>query len=141
VPTVLQITGLEELRAALRSLPDDLADEAGAIVQAHAEEAARQMDAKYAEHEWTGKLRNSLSVSGEGQRYGARWVVKNSDRKAWWAENGTQIRKTSKGVNRGAMPPIHAFVPIAIRQRRAMVEGLKSVVRRAGFVVSDTEIG
>jgi hypothetical protein len=139
----LKIEGLEALKAALRQLPADFADEGAVIVQAHAEEAGRQMEAKYAEHEWTGNLRNGLVVSGESAyaRFGARWVVKNTAPHAWWAENGTQIRKTKSGANRGAMPPIHVFVPIAIRQRRLMVEALKGVVRRAGLVVSDTEIG
>jgi hypothetical protein len=139
----LTIEGLEELRAALRQLPQELADEAGPIVLTLAQYAADEMDQKYAAHEWTGNLRNGLSVTRDDAyiRFGARAVVKNRAPHAWWAENGTQIRKTSTGANRGAMPPIHVFVPSAIRWRRAMVEQLKGLVRRAGLVVSDTEIG
>jgi hypothetical protein len=139
----LTIEGLDELRAALRRLPEELAAEAGGIVLTAATDAASAMDAQYAAHEWTGNLRRGLSVTREEatQRYGARAVVKNRAPHAWWAENGTQIRRTSKGVNRGAMPPIHVFVPTAIKYRRAMVEQLKALVRRAGLVVSDTEIG
>ncbi len=36
----VELAGLDELRAALRNLPADLAREAGAIVLAHAEQAA-----------------------------------------------------------------------------------------------------
>jgi hypothetical protein len=112
------------------------------IVQAHAEDALRQMDAKYAQHEWTGHLRGGLTLTMETAhlRFGARAVIKNRAPHAWWAEHGTQIRRTKEGVNRGAMPPIHVFVPIAMRGRRRMVEALKGLVRRAGLVVSDTEI-
>ena len=139
----LTIEGLDELRAALRQLPEALSQEAGGIVLTAATGAAAAMDAQYAQHEWTGNLRHGLSVTRDDAyiRYGARAVVKNRAPHAWWAENGTQIRRTSKGVNRGAMPPIHVFVPTAIKWRRAMVEQLKALVRRAGLVVSDTEVG
>jgi hypothetical protein len=129
----LTIEGLAELRAALRALPAHLGAHANDIVQTHAEEAFRQMDAKYAEHEWTGNLRRGLSMTMETGylRFGARAIIKNRAPHAWWAEHGTQIRKTGKGISRGAMPPIHAFIPIAQRARRRMV---------AVLIVSDTEI-
>jgi hypothetical protein len=138
----LSIAGLTELREALRKLPADLANEGGVIVQAHAEDAMRRMDAKYAEHEWTGNLRDSLSMTMETAylRFGARAVVRNRAPHAYWAEHGTQIRKTTKGVSRGAMPPLKIFIPIAQQVRRVMVRALVALVQRAGLVVSDTEI-
>ena len=143
----LTIEGLTELRDALRKLPDDLAHEANVIVQAHAERAAQLMDAQYAQHEVTGNLRNSLTVSNENAyfRFGARWVVKNTAPHAWWAENGTQMRQTLNpnvpfGPKKGAMKPLHIFIPIAQQQRRLMVHALIGVVNKAGMYVSVNEI-
>jgi Bacteriophage HK97-gp10, putative tail-component len=135
----LRISGLREFQAALRQLPAALASEAAVIVAAHAQEAARLMDARYAEHEWTGNLRNSLIVTGDSSRVGARWVVKNTAPHAYWAEHGTQLRKTAKGAIKGAMPPLHIFIPIAQRQRRLMHHALIGVIERAGLHVVATE--
>jgi hypothetical protein len=139
----LKIDGLKELRAALLQLPAELSDRAGEIVLAHAEDAYRQMDAKYAEHDWTGNLRKGLSVTNESNylRFGARAVIKNRAPHAYWAEHGTQIRKTSQGVTRGAMPPLHIFIPIAQRVRRTMFQVLIRFVEGYGIKVSNTEIG
>jgi hypothetical protein len=142
----LTIEGLTELREALRRLPEELSTEAGAIVQAHAEDAFRQMDAKYAEHEWTGNLRRGLSMTMETAylRFGARAVVRNRAPHAYWAEHGTQMRETlgrksvKAGVSRGAMPPLQIFIPIAMRVRRRMVAALIALVRRAGLIVTET---
>jgi len=138
----LKINGLTELRAALLKLPAELSTRAGEIVLAHAEDAARQMDAKYAEHEWTGTLRRSLSVTNENNflRFGARAVVKNRAPHAYWAEHGTQIRKTAKGVTRGAMPPLKIFIPIAQRVRRTMEHVLIRFVEGYGIRVSNTNV-
>jgi hypothetical protein len=138
----LTIEGLTELRAALLKLPQELASEAGDVVQAEATAAFHEMDAKYAEHEWTGNLRASLSMTMEKayMRYGARAVLVNRAKHAYIAEYGTQLRRTTTGAGRGAMPPLHIFVPIAQRHRRAMVEGLIRIVERAGLIVSATEV-
>ena len=50
----IAINGLEEFRAALRMLPQHLTDEAAAIVQAHAEQAYREMDASRVSR-WNGR--------------------------------------------------------------------------------------
>lgn len=137
----LTIQGLTELREALRKLPAQLSDEAGAIVFAHAQAAYQEMDAKYAQHEWTGNLRRGLSLTREDAylRFGARAVLRNRAPHAYWAEHGTQIRRTTKGVSRGAMTPLHIFIPIAQRHRRIMVSALIHLVERAGLSVVATE--
>jgi hypothetical protein len=131
----LRLEGLTELRAALKRLPGELVAEAQAIVVAHAEDARRQMDAKYAAHEWTGNLRRGLSLSVEVSQFGVVATLKNRAPHAYWAEHGTQLRRTSQGVSRGAMPPIHVFIPIASQVRRRLEAALTHLVERAGLVV------
>jgi hypothetical protein len=137
----LTIAGITELREALRRLPADLSKEAGAIVFAAASAAYQEMDSQYAAHEVTGNLRRGLQLTttDEYLRYGSVAVLKNHAPHAWWAENGTQMRRTSKGVSRGAMAPLHIFIPTAQRHRRRMVQTLIGLVERAGFIVSATE--
>jgi hypothetical protein len=139
----LTIEGLTELRAALRTLPEHLATRAGEIVLTHAQEAAQRMDAQYAQHDWTGNLRRSLSVTSENNylRFGARAVVRNRAPHAWWAEHGTQLRKDKHGVNRGAMPPLKIFIPIAEATRRQMYSVLIRMVENAGIKITKTELG
>jgi len=144
----LAINGLEELRAALRQLPEALHTEAAVIVQAHAEEAYREIDAKYAEHDYTGNLRRGLSVMQTfiGGRFATRWIVRNRAYHAYIVENGTELRQTlgkktmKPGLSRGRMKPLHIFIPIAMRKRRLMVSALVALVRRAGLHVSDAEV-
>ena len=138
----IAINGLEEFKAALRQLPDELTNEAAVIVQAHAEAAYREMDAKYAQHEYTGHLRAGLSVMQNytGGRFAVRWVVRNRALHAYWAEHGTEVRHTAKGTSRGRMRPLHIFIPIAIRKRQLMVNALVGVVRKAGFQISDATV-
>lgn len=135
----LKITGLTELRAALRQLPADLAREAGAIVMGHAEAAASHMAPGYAAHVYTGTLAGSLSVTKEEAyaRFGARAVVRNTAPHAHWAEKGTTVRTTTKTkANRGAMRALKIFIPPAQRSRELMVHALMALVERAGFKVS-----
>ena len=127
--------GLDALRTALRRLPDDLADEASAIVLGAATAAEGEAHSAYPER--TGDLRSGLDVipSATG-RYGVGAILLNRAHHAHLFENGTQARHTAIGANRGAMPPGHVFVPIVIRQRRAMYERLKALLVRHGIEVS-----
>jgi len=137
----LKIEGLDELRAALRALPAELAAEAGGIVLGAATAAERDMAGQYAQHDKTGNLSGGLSVSSEpgAIRYGARAVVRNRAPHALFAEHGTQVRQNAKGANRGAMPPISVFIPTAQRHRREMIRSLISLVESHGIKVSTTE--
>jgi hypothetical protein len=139
----IAINGLEELKEALRRLPQELAEEAAVIVQAQAEAAAREMDAGYAAHEWTGNLRAGLIVRQDfsSVQYGARWIVRNRAKHAFIAEHGTAFgRVTDKGVSRGKMPPLNIFIPIAIKRRRMMVRLLADIVRRHGLQVTESSV-
>lgn len=128
--------GLEELKAALRTLPADLAAEASGIVTGRAERAKQDIETSYPER--TGDLRNHLTL-GRGVkvgRFGASTILKNNSKHAWLFENGSQARHTAIGANRGSMPAGHIFIPIVMRQRRAMYEDLKTLLVRHGLQVS-----
>jgi hypothetical protein len=128
-------SGLEELKAALRSLPADLADDASDIVEGAAQAAKTEIYNAYPER--TGNLRQHTTVAIRASgRYGAGAVVKNTARHAWMFENGTQARHTAIGANRGSMPAGHVFIPIVMRWRRRMYEQLKSLLVRHGLQVA-----
>ncbi len=135
----LELQGLAEFRAALRALPKDLADEAGAIVLAHADDAKRQIQTAYPEGP-TGNLRVGVRVDrSQSSAFAATAIVRSRARHASLFEFGTQARQTRAGKNTGAMPKApagQAMLPIVIRVRRRMVEQLIALVRRAGFQVA-----
>lgn len=129
-------SGLDELRAALRTLPADLTGEASHIVEAHANAAAADIKAGYPGR--TGDLRDHVEVtfSTSGTSTGA--VIRNTSKHAWLFENGTQARHTAIGANRGSMPPGHVFIPAVVRRRRAMYGQLQDLLERHGLIVSGT---
>jgi hypothetical protein len=134
------LEGLTELRTALRNLPADLTQEAGAIVLAHAEEAKGLMQRAYPEGP-TGNLRRGVVVDRGAARtvYGAKAIVRSRAAHAHLFEYGTKARETKKGWKRGRMPvgpESQRFVPIAIKVRARMVRALIELVRRAGFQVA-----
>lgn len=131
----LTFQGLDELRAALRALPDDLTGEAGHIVEGAANGAA--VDIKTAYPSRTGNLRDGVTVTQVAAgKYAAGAVVKNTAKHAYIFENGTQARHTAIGANRGSMPAGHVFIPTIIRERRKMYDALKDVLVRHGLIVS-----
>lgn len=130
----VRFTGLEELKAALQNLPQELASEAQDIVFGAADDAAAEIIAKYPAR--TGNLRKGVKVTRKASAFVTSAVVKNSAPHAFIFENGTQARHTKIGANRGSMPPGHVFVPTVIRHRRAMYERLKAVLVKAGLSVS-----
>lgn len=130
-------TGLDELRAALRSLPSDLAGEAEHIVEGAANGAAVEARAGYASHIRSGNLIAHVDVSKQAAgRYGVGFLVINRAKHAWLFENGSQARHTAIGANRGSMPATPTFVPAMIRARRRMYDQLRGVLERAGLIVS-----
>lgn len=136
----LEMKGLSELRAVLRQLPEETAQEANVIAFAHAQLAKQQIQAAYPQGK-TGNLRHGVTVTRADQRFSARAIVRSRAKHAHLFEYGTKTRKTKAGWNRGRMPeapPTQAMIPIVIRQRRAMVRALIDLVRRSGlFRVKD----
>ena len=138
----LELKGLSELQRALRSLPEDLRDEAAVIVLAQRDEAHRQLGAAYAEGK-TGRLRRGVTSEQDVSRFSVRGVLRSRAPHAnlWEQKNPPKKRQTSKGYNRGTMrttPENQKMIPIAIRRRRAMVNALIELVKREGFQVTQT---
>lgn len=132
---------MDELRAALRALPEDMAREASEIVQTQAEFARQDIQRVYPSV--TGTLANRVDTSkATTSRFGAGTVVRSRAPHSAMYEFGTKPRRTASGANRGRMPAADAskaMIPIVIRRRRQMVAKLIELVRRAGFTV-DAEV-
>lgn len=131
--------GLAELRAALRALPSELTGEASHIVGGSADDAATEVKAHYARGK-TGNLINGVVVEHiDPGPFAAGAVVKSKAKQAWMYENGTQVRHTQTGANRGVMPPAkpgRAFIPTIIRKRKQMYERLAELLKRHGLQVT-----
>lgn len=136
----VELIGMAQFRAALRQLPEELSAEAGAIVEAHTIEAARQVQAGYPQGP-TGNLRRGVTSKVEHSRFGGSGEVKSRAKHASIFERGTVRRQTRTGANRGSMPkpPVEQrFIPKVIRLRSRMTRQLIALVERAGFVVSES---
>lgn len=132
----LKIAGLEELRAALLKLPDDLKREAGVIVQAQAEQMLVDVQGAFPIGP-TGNLRSHVRVvvSGDAASVSARVLA--TAKHSHLYEKGTAARAWKKnGKSTGTMPAGNTFIPIAILRRRVMVAALVDVVERAGLTVT-----
>lgn len=134
----VQINGLPSLRQALQQLPQELAQEAHAIVQAHAEGAARDIQQGYPEGP-TGNLRRGVTTQVNMSRFGGAAVVRSRARHSTIFEKGTGRRQTARGWNRGVMPAAsrdQQMVPKAIEWRRRMNRALIDLLRRNGLEVN-----
>jgi hypothetical protein len=133
----LKITGLEQLRADLKRLPEDLQREAAVIVQATADAMAVDVLGQYAVK--TGNLRSHVRVETTSDVVGgvSSRVVSRA-RHAWLYERGTagKKRQWKNGKNTGPMPAKKIFAPIAPLRRRIMTAALVELVQRAGLTVT-----
>jgi hypothetical protein len=132
----LVFDGLAELRRELRALPQALRGEAENEVEAAANQAALEVRSGYKQGK-TGKLVEGVVVEevSSGARLFAGRVVLSKDPLAMIYENGTQVRHTELGYNRGRMPPAHVFIPAMIRHRKDMYDRLRDMMRRHGLKV------
>jgi len=132
----LRIDGLAELREALKSLPADLAREAGGIVTTTAHAAAAQIEAAYPTGP-TGNLKRGVSVEMRSDSAASvSAIVRNRARHAYIFERGTGPRRWQNGKATGSMPAGRVFIPIAMEQRRRMLSLLIDLVERAGLKVT-----
>jgi len=137
MPVRFVIEGLEELKAELRRLPRELAADGQAIVQRRAQRAGDTLRTAYAQHRHSGNLADHVTVSVTTSPFGVVATVKNTAPHAFIVEEGTATRHTEAGYNRGAMPPLHIFVPILRRQRFELYdEDLRQLLERAGLEVT-----
>jgi hypothetical protein len=137
----LVFSGLEELKAQLRALPEDLADEASVIVQEHAQTAAAAVRAVYASHRDGGDLTEGVVVEiNTWGRFGTSVVVRSKAKHAWLFDHGSQARHyiTRHGVQHltGRMPARPTFIPTMMRFRRAMYVALADMLRAHGLIVT-----
>ena len=150
--------GLSKYREQLRKLPMDFRNEATRVVEGAARAAMAEAFQKYPVSQGRtrkgrfipgGQLRKGLKIKYEPSQFGARAVVINTAPHAWIFENGTEVRQTGKGANRGfTVPggkpsgPGRVFVPTMIQHRRRMNRALIDILVRAGLIVtSDGNLG
>lgn len=139
----LVFSGIAELKAQLRALPEDLANEASIIVQEHAQTAAAAVRAVYASHRDSGDLAEGVVVEINAfGRFGVGVVVRSKAKHAWLFDHGSQARHyvTRRGVTHltGRMPARPTFIPTMMRFRRAMYGALADMLGRHGLVVTGT---
>jgi hypothetical protein len=130
------LDGLDELRKALRDMPDELTNDAIAIVATAAEDTASELRGVYPD----GPMADAVKVADRSHQYQARFVVQSPTKEAGWWEYGTQNRHTQQGWNRGAEPAHKdkSLGGIAKRHRAAMKAALIALVQSAGFMVTET---
>lgn len=132
-------SGLDELKAALRNLPPELRAEAAHICEATANAARVSVADGYQKGlRNPGELVDKLEVTRqETGSFGVSFTLINRSKLANIFENGTQVRRTAKGANRGQIqPPLHVFIPTVARKRREMYQELADLLTRKGLTVS-----
>jgi hypothetical protein len=145
MPNKLTFNGMEDLKDALRMLPEELTDDGGEIVRFWAMAAAGAARASYARGP-TGHLQDGVVVetdnSGFGSRWGVRYIVKSKAPHAFIYEYGTKARhyytKSGAKHDTGIMPeapPGRAFVPKMIDARAKMYDQLVSMLVGHGLGV------
>lgn len=137
--------GLDELRAALRMLPQDLATEGEQIVFDAAEAAVSDIDAGYSASQKSGSLRSGLDlVKSASTRFGAGVLVINRAQHAWLYDYGSHGPRSYTGTDklgrrfndadRGTMPAKHVFVPPMITHRARMYDRFRDLLQRQGLL-------
>jgi hypothetical protein len=130
--------GLDELREALRRLPDDLTGEASHIIEAAKNGAEADIKSQYP----AGPLRDHLTSSIERTGFSVVAIIKNTAKTiqgidlASLYEFGSQARHTVIGADRGTMPARPVFVPVMVRKRRQMYENFRDLLTRYGLLVT-----
>ena len=137
----VEIEGLAELIEELRNLPQELTSEASSIAEKAGRAAFNQISANYASHVHTGDLVGHMKMDIERSQFGVLVTVSNTAKIAFVYENGSEARHyyTKNGVKHvtGRMPALHAFIPPASRNRRAMYQALGEMVEKKGLTVTD----
>jgi hypothetical protein len=125
--------GFEDLKIALRALPEELTVEAAHIIEGAWNGAAVDIKAGYPSESGLGR---TVTVSHRRDRFGAVSTIRNTSPRALWFEEGTQVRHTSFGANRGAQEAKHVFYPPIRKARRKGMEDLKALLVRKGLLVT-----
>lgn len=131
--TSVRWEGLEELKAALRQLPAELAGEASHIVEGTANGAIVDMRAEYPPGELRDKLYQSTLSTGP---FGVGIEIRNASGWSWHWDHGTQMRHWINGKNTGQLRPHHTFGRVMAQSRRRMYGQLQQLLERHGLRVS-----
>ena len=127
------LDGADEWIMSANALPDELTAYARTLVVTEAQAAAADIRARYPMHiaDGVGVEPTSTGPYEAGQR-----VVSRSPLASIW-ENGSAIRHTARGYNRGAMPrlPQHVFFPRMIQARVNIDARLRDLLTSAGMTV------
>ena len=115
--------GMDELQRNLDTLARDIATETRPIAEQHAQAAADQIRARYPVVK--GRLRAGVQVHAHtGGPFGVRYQVISTAPYASYYEYGTSRQPAGK-----------VFVPIAIKERRAMRSDIGEVLESYGATV------
>lgn len=127
--------GLQELRDALKELPDTLTAEAATKVTAAADDAAAEIIAAYPEV--TGNLKSHVKVDTQNTgRFGVYRRIRSTARHAHLYEFGHMTRQpTIAGKTRHKIPGANVFIPIVTRRRRRMYDDLAAIIESQGLDV------
>jgi hypothetical protein len=144
----VQWTGLEELKAAMRALPRELADRAGGTVRQRAYAASARMQAAYpvsGRRKKTGglRLRAGVDTTEELSTFGIVATVRSRAKHSHLWEFGTGLRVTNKGHRTGQMTPNRYGAPVAVptmmQERARMHDEIVSIMRTAGVQLEVVE--
>jgi hypothetical protein len=135
VSVTLNWIGLQELRDALKELPDVLVEQATTKVTTAADDAAAEVIAAYPEV--TGNLKAHVKVDGTpNSRGGVYRRVRSTARHAHLYEFGHMTRQpTIAGKTRRKIAGANVFIPIMKKRRARMYEDLIDVVESQGLDV------
>lgn len=134
------VEGLDDLIQALRTLPENLANEAAGIIEHSTQSAAARIREGYPAR--AEKLRRGVKtkITRSGVTVVGRVssTAKTSEgiSLALLFEIGTQARHNALGANRGSMPAGHVAVPIIQREQRAMYDQLRQLLSDHGLEVT-----
>lgn len=132
----IEWSGLEELKAALRTLPEALHAEVDAVIDHRAELAAAEIRQRYPRR--TGNLRDHVIVKVmSSDRNGVVYKVRSTARHAHLFEVGSQTRKTALGTA-NPMPAGRVFIPVMEEHRRQMQRELAALLERHGLIARVT---
>ena len=131
---------MEELKDALRTMPQTFATEGDHRAEEAAAGAAVAVRQAYARHWVTGALAKRVTVGRYRKGRARGWIVKSTAPHAWMFEHGTQTRQyvTKAGATHltGAMPAHPTFEPTMPRYRKPMYRALIDMLKRAGLLVT-----
>jgi hypothetical protein len=125
--------GLKEYGAALEALPETCTTEASHIIEGAANAAYVAISTVYGSHTFTGTLQKRLRLAPlNAKKYVTGFKLTSGSPLAWLFDNGTQARHTKFGVNRGRMPPTHAFSGAVGKEKRRAAQQLRDMLERQG---------